>query len=54
MFKFGKCTTPQSMTSDLAERSELKGQATAILRIARCGVINMYSSKYINSFQPFR
>lgn len=40
MFNFGKCTAPQSMTSALAERSELKRQAF-ILRFAVCGVINM-------------
>ena len=49
MFKFGKCTTPQSMTSALAERSELTRKATAIQRFARCGVISMdmYSRKEI-------
>ncbi|CUM55894.1 unnamed protein product [Debaryomyces tyrocola] len=49
MFKFGKCTTPKSMTSALAERGELKRQAAAILRFARSGVINMdmYSRKEI-------
>lgn len=48
MFK-RKCRTPKSMTSALAERSELKRQAAAILRFARCGVINMdmYSRKEI-------
>ena len=49
MFKFGKHSTPQSMTSALAERNELKRQARALQRFARHGVINMdmYSRKEI-------
>lgn len=50
MFKFGKRTTMQLMTSALAEGSELKRQAIAIQRFARHSVIHMdmYSRKDIN------